>query len=144
MSISTPKKLGLGALALLGAFLLGYVPASLNAHTARAEQDRLTDKLELAALQVQLGMMSYEVNRDNYGLAAQLATPFFDGVQSAVAGPVDQHVTQSLQTVLARRDEIMSNLAAADTGVKTKIAELYADLFRLTQTPAIARLAVSP
>src|SRR5674476_187205 len=68
MPISTPKKVGIGALALLGAFVLGYVPASLSAHAARAEQDRLTHKLALAALQVQLGMMSYEVNRDNYGL----------------------------------------------------------------------------
>ena len=144
MAISIPKKLAIGALALLAAFLLGYVPASLNARAAQAEQDRLTHKLALAALQVQLGMMSYEVNRDNYGLTAQLATPFFDGVRSAIADPADQEVTQSLQAVLARRDEITSDLAVANAGVKTKIAELYADLFRLTQTPRIARPAVSP
>ena len=135
MPISTPTKLGIGALALLGAFSLGYVPASLSARAARAEQDRLTHKLALATIQVQLGMMSYEVNRDNYGLAAQLATPFFDGVRSAIAGPADQNVTQSLQAVLARRDEITSDLAKANAGVKPKIAELYADLFRLTQAP---------
>ncbi len=135
MAISTPKKLGIGALALLGAFLLGYVPASLSARAARAEQDRLTHKLVLATLQVQLGMMSYEVNRDNYGLAAQLATPFFDGARSVIAGPADQDVMPSLQAVLARRDEITSDLAQANAGVKTKIAELYADLFRLTKTP---------
>ena len=52
----------------------------------RGRTDRLTHKLVLATLQVQLGMMSYEVNRDNYGLAAQLATPFFDGARS-IAGP---------------------------------------------------------
>ena len=135
MAISTPMKLGIGALAVAGAFLLGYVPASLSARAARSDQDRLTHKLALAELQVQLGMMSYEVNRDNYGLAAQLATPFFDGVQSASAGPADQAVTQSLQAVLARRDEITSDLAQANAGVKSKIAELYADVFRLTQTP---------
>jgi hypothetical protein len=135
MAISTPKKLGFGALALLGAFLLGYVPASLSARDARAEQDRLTHKLAFASLQVQLGMMSYEVNRDNYGLAAQLATPFFDGARSAAASPADQTVTQSLQAVLARRDEITSDLAKANAGVKSKIAQLYADLFHLTQTP---------
>jgi hypothetical protein len=80
-------------------------------------------------------MMSYEVNRDNYGLAAQLATPFFDGARSAAASPADQTVTQSLQAVLARRDEITSDLAKANAGVKSKIAQLYADLFHLTQTP---------
>jgi hypothetical protein len=135
MPVSTPTKLGIGALVLLVVFLLGYVPASLSARAARAEQDRLTRKLALATIQVQLGMMSYEVNRDNYGLAAQLATPFFDGVRSAIAGPADQKVTESLRAVLARRDEITSDLAKANAGAKQKIAELYGELFRLTQTP---------
>jgi hypothetical protein len=136
MPISTSKKLSIGALALLGAFLLAYVPATLNARAARVEQDRLTQKLE-AALQVQLGMMSYEVNRDNYGLAAQLATPFFDGVQSAVAVPADPAVTHWMLAILARRDEMTSDLAQGNAEVKTKIAELYAGLFRLTQTPTV-------
>jgi hypothetical protein len=135
MAISTPTKLGIGALALAGAFLLGYVPATLSARAARAEVDRLTHKLALAALQVQLGAMSYEVNRNNYGLASQLTTPFFDAVRAAIASPADHDVTQVLEAVLARRDEITSDLARANPGVKPKIADLYADLFRLTRTP---------
>ncbi len=144
MAISKPMKLGIGAVVLLGAFLVGYVPASLSARAARAEQDRLTHQLALATLQVQLGMMSYEVNRDNYGLAAQLATPFFDGVRSAIADPPDQSMTQPLQAVLGRRDEITSDLAKADAGVKTKLADLYAEVFRLTPTPGIARPPSAP
>jgi len=132
MPISTPRKLGIGALVLLGTFLFGFVPASLTARAARAEQDRLTHKLTLASLQVQLGMMSYEANRGNYGLAAQLATPFFDGVRSAMANPADQGVTDWLEAFLARRDEITSDLAQGNADVKAKIAERYADLFRLT------------
>jgi hypothetical protein len=135
MAISTPKKLGIGALALLGAFLVGYVPASLSARAARAEQDRLTHELALATLQVQLARMSYEVSRDNYGLAAQLATRFFDGAPAVIAGAPDQAVTPPLQAALARRDEITSDLAQANPEVKDKIAELYAAVFRLTQTP---------
>ena len=38
MPISTPKKVGIGALALLGAFVLGYVPASLSAQAAQANR----------------------------------------------------------------------------------------------------------
>jgi hypothetical protein len=135
MAISTPKKLGIGALALLGAFLVGYVPASLSARAARAEQNRLTHELALATLQVQLARMSYEVSRDNYGLAAQLATRFFDGAPAVIAGAPDQAVTPPLQAALARRDEITSDLAQANPEVKDKIAELYAAVFRLTQTP---------
>ena len=134
MPVSTSTKLGIGALALLVAFLVGYVPASLGARAARADQDRLTHALAFAGLQVQLGMMSYEVNRDNYGLAAKLATPFFDAVPAAIAGATDPNVRQALQAALARRDELTSDLAQANPEVKTKIAEMYADLFRLTQT----------
>ena len=32
-------------------------------------------------------MVSHEANRDNYGLAGQLATPFFDSVRSLTADP---------------------------------------------------------
>jgi hypothetical protein len=124
----------IGALALLGAFLVGYVPGSLGVRAARVEQDRLTHALAFARLQVQLVMMSYEVNRDNYGLAAKLATPFFDGVPAVIAGAANPNVTQALQQALARRDELTSDLAQANAEVKTKIAELYADLFRLTET----------
>jgi hypothetical protein len=133
MAVSTPKKLGIGALALLAAFLVGYVPASLSARAARAEQARLAHELALATLEVQLARMSYEVSRDNYGLAAQLATRFFEGAPAVIAGAPDQAVTQPLQAALARRDEITSDLAQANPEVKDKIAELYAGVFRLTQ-----------
>lgn len=143
MPISTPRKLAIGALALLGAFLLAYVPASLSARAARVEQDRLTHQLSLATLQADLGMMSYEVNRDNYGLAARLATPFFDGVQSAAAAPANPAVTEWLQTVLGRRDEMTADLAQANPDAKAKIAELYAELFYLTRTSPVAPAAAS-
>jgi hypothetical protein len=143
MAVSVPKRLGIGAFVLLGTFLLGYVPASLTARDARAEQERLTQQLMLTGLEVQLGMMSYEANRDNYGLAAQLATPFFDAVRGAIARPASQDTASSLQAVIARRDEITSDLARANPVVKGKLAQLYADCFRLTQTPGAAQPTVS-
>jgi len=143
MAISTPGKLGIGVLALLGAFLFGFVPASQNARAARAEQGRLTHELAVSALHVQLGMMSYEANRDNYGLASQLATPFFDGVRSATGDPASQSVAEWLEAVLARRDEITADLAQANADVKIKIADLYADLFHLTQAPPVTVRATS-
>ncbi len=144
MAISTPAKLGIGALVVLAAFLIGYVPASISARAARAEQDRLSHQLAMASLQVQLGMMSYEVNRDNYGHAALLATPFFDGLRAAIADPANQAVAQPLQAVLGRRDEITSDLAKADAGVRTKIADLFAALTRLAPVPGLTLPAATP
>jgi len=133
MAVASARTLGIGAIVLVGTFLLGYVPAEIGARSARAEQARLTHKLELTALEVQLGMMSLEANRDNYGLAAKLATPFFDGLQTAIASQAGQDVTRALQVMLVRRDEITSDLAQAKPGVKEKISGLYGDLYRLMQ-----------
>ncbi len=127
-----------GALTIVGVFLLGYAPASLTARAERAERVRLEHALSVSKIQIQLGMMSYEVNRDNYGLAGELATVFFDQVRAESGGPADSAVTKSCQAMLARRDEITSDLALASPAVKAKIAEMYADLFRLVQPTAAA------
>lgn len=133
-----------GALTIVGVFLLGYAPASLTARAERAERVRLERVVAVSEIQIQLGMMSYEVNRDNYGLAAQVATVFFDRVRAESGGPADQEMTKALQAVLARRDEITSDLALASPAVKAKIAEMYADLFRLAQPTAAPPAGVSP
>lgn len=135
MPMSKPRKFLIGVIALVAAFLAGYVPATLDARAARAERAEAVQKFVLAELQVRLGMMIYELNRDNYGFAAQLATEFFDGVQAAVAGPGGTAVADALRTTLARRDEITTDLAQANSGVKAKVAEMFAGLYRLSRTP---------
>jgi hypothetical protein len=97
----------------------------------------------VAELQIQLGMMSYEANRDNYGVAAQFATVFFDRVRAESGGPADQELTKSLQSILARRDEITADLAQASPAVKAKLGDLYAELFRLVQTTTAPPTAVA-
>ncbi len=133
MPMSKPRKFLLVVLALVAAFLAGYVPATMDARAARAAQVAATQKLVLAEVQVRLGMVSYELNRDNFGFAAQLATQFFDGVQAAVNAPATGSVADALRTILARRDEITSDLAQANPGVKAKVAEMFAGLYRLSQ-----------
>jgi len=144
MAVTMLTKAGVGALVLAGAFLSGYVPATLAARDARAEQDRLARTLALASIEVQLGMVSYEANRDNFGLAGQLATPFFDAAREALARSAGSVETHALQVVLERRDEITTGLAKADAGVKLKIAGMYADLFRVIQTAGGKAPPISP
>ena len=54
---------------------------------------------------------------------------------AAIPGAADPNVSLALQAVVARRDELTSDMAQANAEVKTKLAEVYADLFRLAQTP---------
>ncbi len=39
---------------------------------------------------------------------------------------------EQLTTISVRRDEITTNLAQADSSVKEKLAQIYADLFKVT------------
>jgi hypothetical protein len=126
------KKVGIGALVLVLAFLLGYVPSCVSARSVREENARLLRKLKLTELRGQLGMMSYEANRNNYASAAQFSTEFFNGLRQAVGEVDDEAIRKKLEALLARRDEITANLAEANPAVKDKLAQMYAEFYQAT------------
>lgn len=123
-------------------FLAGYLPASVRAKRA-GEQARLNAgqasdaqaalaqtrfDLEVARLRGRLGELLHEANANNYSVAGERASAFFDGLRAAVASP---HLTAGterralLEAMLARRDEISADLARADPAVKGKLTEMY-------------------
>ena len=131
-----------GAVAIVLVFLAGYVPASqrarrsaeeakANAREAAGARAALADTrfdLEVARLRGHLGELLHEANANNFGIAAERASPFFDGLRAAVNSP---HLAGGserraiLEAMLARRDEISADLARADAAVKPKLAEMY-------------------
>ncbi|HZN11015.1 MAG TPA: hypothetical protein VFC61_05020 [Blastocatellia bacterium] len=125
--LPTWQRLLLGGAALLAAFLLGYVPGALEARAAR----RLEPRLQLAQSLGQLGMVSYEANRNNFANAAQVSTGFFEDLRGLAGRTEDAKLTAQLQALLARRDEVTTNLAQADPAVKEKVAQMYADLYQI-------------
>jgi len=132
--ISILKKVGIAAAVLIAVFLLGYIPAQKSARRAQQQNVQLENSLRLAELRGQLGMASYEANRNNYASAAQFSTDFFNGLQTAVNNTDDQMLRQKLQSALERRDEIIANLAEANPAVKEKLSQMYADFFQITAT----------
>lgn len=123
-------------------FLAGYLPGASRARNAAAESrqtsQRLTETqatlaktqfdLEVARLRGHLGEVLHEANANNFGVAAEHATAFFDGLRNAVASPHAEPAGERrnvLQSILARRDEISADLARADPAVKAKLAEMY-------------------
>lgn len=123
-------------------FLAGYLPASARARRA-AEQAQLNARqaadaevalaqtrfdLEVARLRGRLGELLHEASANNFGVAAERASTFFDGVNAAVASPhlaVGSERRAVLEAMLARRDEISAGLARADPAVKGKLTEMY-------------------
>ncbi len=126
------KKLAVAAGVLIAAFLLGYIPSCVSARNAQERNIRLQYNLRLADLRGQLGMASYEANQNNYSNAAQHSTEFFNGLRETINNTSDETLKQSLERILARRDEITSNIAEANPAVKEKLAQAYADFFQIT------------
>jgi hypothetical protein len=129
------KKLGAGAGILIAVFLLGYVPSCVTARNIQEKNARIEYKLKMADLHGKIGMASYEANRNNYASAAQFSTEFFNGLQETINTANDVSLRQKLAALLARRDELTTNLAQADPVVKEKLAGMYADFFQINALP---------
>lgn len=128
-----PKKLAIAAGILAGAFMLGYVPSCIDARVVREQNTKIRSQFELSELRGQLGMMSYEANRNNYGSAAKRSSEFFDGVRKAIERTTDAGMRDKLQGLLAQRDQITTDLAQVNPAVKDKLADMFAELYQATR-----------
>ena len=134
MEWTPQKKFLVAAAAILASFLLGYTPSCISARNAQTRLMATERRMKLADLLAQAGMTSYEANRNNFANASQFSTEFFNGLMKLIDETTDEEMKKKLQTMLALRDEITTNLAQADQTVKPKLAQLYADFYQLTQT----------
>ncbi|MBI2877328.1 MAG: hypothetical protein HYY20_10640 [Candidatus Tectomicrobia bacterium] len=122
---------------LVAISLLWYI----SLYISKRNCDQLDHNLKLARLLGQLGMASYEVNRNNYSNATQWSTVFFNGVRDAANNTEDESVKQQLESVLARRDEITIDLAKSNPAVKEKLAQMYVNFYQIAMGRKIAERA---
>lgn len=120
-------------------YLVGYWPSRMSASKVTEQNSQLQQKLalnekrlRLAELRGQMGIMSYEANRNNYAEASKFSTEFFNGLRETLNDTNDEALKQKLSAIVARRDEITTNMAQADSSVKEKLAQMFADLFKMT------------
>ena len=123
---------------LIGGFLLGYLPArstieGLKTQNSRLEQRNavLEQSLKITELRGAVGLMSYRVNQNNYGAAAELSTGFFNGLRGMINDTKDETVRRNLQAMLQQRDEITIGLAQSDPATKQQLAQIYGDFFQV-------------
>jgi hypothetical protein len=125
------KRFGIAAAALVAVFLLGYVPSCRSARSAESQRAQSEHQLNLARLHGQIGMMSFEANRNNYSKAAAYSTDFFNHLKNTINDTSDAALKEKLQAIAARRDEITANLAQAEPAVKEKLGQMYADFYQI-------------
>jgi hypothetical protein len=79
--------------------------------------------MKLATLQVKLGQAYIAANEKNFGIAMENMTPFFADLSELRTAPgLSEAQRKTLEGVLARRDELVSDLATANPDVKAKLS----------------------
>jgi hypothetical protein len=110
------------------AFGLGYGPKEFERRKLASTLKQTELDLRLANLHRQLGIASFEAQRNNFDSASTNARVFFDGCRSVVNDYKfeDQPRTRlALQTYASSSDVILGQLANADPAVKERLASLF-------------------
>jgi hypothetical protein len=131
-------------LAFGGGYLTAYLPArqtlgdmEASVTAAEAETQQVKTQLQEARLEVQkaallgkLGQVYIDINANNYGMAAEKVTPFFDGLAAFLETEpaLAESQLQALRGILARRDEIVTDLAQANPQVRQKAGQMFSSL----------------
>jgi hypothetical protein len=117
--MKTRGRIILWVVLVLGAFLLGFVPEYLKNRELRSQVQDGQKTLDGMQLQVQLGqlrdgayLMAFEASRQNFGLARDHATQFYNKLTETINSVQDPVLKKSLEELAATRDATMQELAA--------------------------------
>jgi hypothetical protein len=129
--MTTKWKLILCAVALLAAFLLGFIPQfresrqrASELEAARQEVATLRIESETSRLRDLAALMYMEVNRKNFGLASNHAREFFEMAGSLAGRTGDPALQDKLRNLTALQDKVTAGLSSADAGVGALVQEL--------------------
>lgn len=127
-----------GLAATVVAFLAGYWPMQSKVTVVQQEADRTRQQLEtrvaetqerlrVAQLQNQLGLLLLEVEQNNFGKAREISTVFFDEVRSALFASKNTAIRSRLESALKRRDQVTADLTMAKPGSAETLRQFYAE-----------------
>lgn len=130
----------IGGILLVVVFLVGFLPQFLEARRVRNDLadsgERIASlelDLKLAELRDLSGMMLLEALRQNYGLARDHSSSYFERLQELVTENPDLSTAADLRELLGRRDSITAIIAQNDPATLTEIQELYFRTHEITQ-----------
>ena len=128
-----------GLLILLATFLIGFVPQYLDKVRLRNELRTSDERVMLLQLDVRMaelrdlcGMMLLEVQGQNYGLAREFSTQYFEKVRE-VAEDAPDPLGQPLRELLTNRDSINALLAQTDPASSSQIQMLCRRTYEATK-----------
>jgi hypothetical protein len=114
---------------LLVVFLLGLVPAWLQARASAAKLADAERGLTLAGMRGNLASAAIDARRGDYEPARQAVSHFFTTLRAEIDKGDTSDMTQAqragAQPLLAGRDEIITLLARSDPASADRLSDLY-------------------
>ena len=116
-------------IALLVAFLLGFIPMWMKARDQSTVREKAEHELTLTRIVKDLGSAAIDARRAEYEAARQEASAFFTAAHFEIdqrdKSPLTQQQRDGLLPLLASRDELITLLARSDPAAADKLANLY-------------------
>jgi hypothetical protein len=130
---------------LLAVFLLGFIPQFLEKRRVQNELEDTRMKLSNAQRQMAIaelpslaGRMLLAASRQNYGIARDYSSAYFEKVRELAGQPADSKTSAVLAELMKARDSITRGLAQGDASI---VPELQSLLERTYQIPEAAQTA---
>jgi len=121
-----------GAVLVVAAFLLGFVPQYLKSRdrdsqlsAVRQQLDSEREKSQMDELALLSGHVYLEADIKNYGLASQYSSKLFDQARAMMSQARGSNRQAFLQEMLAQRDSITGGLAKGDPSTVSAVRNLF-------------------
>ena len=113
------------AVALIGVFLVGFIPSYVKANRLENELRQSRQDGAGAELRDLIALAYVQANQKNYGLSAETSGRFFNRAHEMASQAQDAGRRKALEDLLASRDKVTAQLAKGDPAVAGDLLELF-------------------
>ena len=124
--MTAKQKTVTGLVTLVLVFLLGFVPQYLEKRRIQGELAISIEKLKMSELRDLAGMMLLEGLRQNYGIARDYSSQYFEKLRETSEQEENSTLKTSLQELLRSRDTVTASLSKADPASVSQLQTIFA------------------
>ena len=124
--MTAKQKTVIGLVMLVLVFLLGFMPQYLEKRQLQRELAISIEKLKLSELRDLAGLMLLEGLRQNYGVARDYSSQYFDKLRETSEQAENSTLKTQLQELLDSRDTVTAALSKADPASASQLQAIFA------------------
>jgi len=124
--MTAKQKTVIGLVILVLVFLLGFMPQYLEKRQLQRELAISIEKLKLSELRDLAGLMLLEGLRQNYGVARDYSSQYFDKLREISEQAENSTLKAALQELLSSRDAVTAALSKADPASASQLQAIFA------------------